>query len=229
MRSSQLKLFKTPGLAYGGTLRNTRKGRAHGRPLSVKHTMHLVLRSSKAKGDWSFLKPRNRHKIDQILLKFSRRFGVKILSAANVGNHLHMQIQLSSRATYRPFIRAITAAIAISITGKHRWSKRAFGRGRARANLDGHTSKTSVEKGMGRASLENGMGGSHLKNESTSGNGRGSEKARFWDYRPFTRVVVGFKNVLNLRDYIRINNLEGLGHDRASAKFWVKFGAIDSG
>ena len=45
------------------------------------------------------------------------------ISLANVGNHLHFHIKLSNRYTYRPFIRAITAAIAMAITGCSRWKK----------------------------------------------------------------------------------------------------------
>ncbi len=43
---------------------------------------------------------------------------------------------------------------------------------------------------------------------------------RFWDYRPFTRVVIGFKAFLTLQNYIEINQLEGFGHDRLEAK-WI--------
>jgi hypothetical protein len=82
--------------------------------------MHLVLRSSKARGEWSF-----RHhdpKIRELLAKFSVRYGVRVLSMANVGNHLHLQIKLSNRHTYRPFIRGLTSAIAMAVTGWSRWN-----------------------------------------------------------------------------------------------------------
>lgn len=132
--------------------------------------MHMVLRSSKAKGPWSFLRTENRHKITLIVDKFSKKYGVKIISLANVGNHLHFHLKLTNRHTYRAFIRAITSAIAMAITKKSRWNK---------------------------------------------------VKEKFWDYRPFTRVVMGFKALLKLRDYIRINQLEGF-HGRAFAELIVK-------
>ena len=44
---------------------------------------------------------------------------------------------------------------------------------------------------------------------------------KFWDYRPFTRVVVGYRAFLAMRDYIRINQMEGLGHDRAHARLVI--------
>lgn len=170
----QLDLLKNHPKAYGGELLKTRKGRSQGRPLATKHSIHLVLKSSQAKGEWSFRRPKNRVIVQALLRKFSERYGVRILSFANVGNHLHLHLQLTHRAGYRPFIRALTGAIAMAISGVNRWNKRA---------------------------------GSNLK---------------FWDYRPFTRVVIGFRAVLGLRDYIKINQLEGAGMKRAHAVMIIK-------
>ena len=170
----QLSLLKNENSAYGGVLLKTRKGRAKPRPLSTRETLHLVLRSTKAKGDWSFAKAQNRKKIDGLLRKFAKKYGVKVLSYANVGNHLHFHVKLSNRYLYAPFIRALTGAIAMAVTGTSRWKR--------------------------------------LKREA---------KDRFWDYRPFTRVVKSFRAFLNLRDYIRINQLEGRGYSRTQARFFV--------
>ena len=112
---SQLKLLKDQPKAYGGELLNKRKGRIRGRPLDTKNTMHLILKSSKATGDWSFWRPANKAKIKQIISKFSHKYGIKVHSMANVGNHLHFHIKLGNLHTYKPFIRAITAAIAMAI------------------------------------------------------------------------------------------------------------------
>jgi hypothetical protein len=164
----QIDLFPKQSKAYGGQLLNSRKGRASGRPLDTKRTMHLVLRSSKANGAWSFRNPKHSKKIREIVNKFSVKYGVRIDSLANVGNHLHFQIKLGNRYGYRPFIRAITAAIAMAITGVSRWQP---------------------------------------------------SKGKFWDYRPFTRVVVGFKALLQLSDYIKLNQIEGAGFSRVQAHF----------
>ena len=86
---------------------------------------------------------------------------------ANVGNHLHLHLQLGNRYGYKPFIRATTAAIAMAITGASRWRK---------------------------------IG------------------VKFWDLRPFTRVVIGRKAWMILTRYIRLNQLEGMGYERATAK-----------
>jgi len=170
----QLHLIKPGSKSYGGELLKTRKGRAHGRPLSTQDTMHLVLRSTRAKGNWSFKRPQNERKIRAIVEKFSARYGVKIISLGNVGNHLHFHIKLARRQGYKPFIRAVTAAIAMAVTGASRWKP---------------LKKTSNWK--------------------------------FWDYRPFTRVVQSYRAFLTLKDYIEINQLEGLGCERVEARFLI--------
>lgn len=179
MRTKQLNLFKKQDLAYGGILLNTRKGRAHGRPLSTKNTMHLTLRSSQARGEKSFLKKGTAGKIQSILKKFSAKYGIKLISVANVGNHLHIHLKLSNRRTFAPFIRAITSAIAMAATGTSRW-------------------RTKAEKGI----------------------------KKFWDYRPFTKVVESHQYFLNMKDYLQINEFEGQGFYRRYAKalVWMSSG-----
>jgi hypothetical protein len=165
MRAKQLSFLKPQSKSYGGELLKTRKGRSGPRPLDTRTTMHLVLRSSQARGQWSF--KRHEPKIRRIVDRFARKNGVKILSLANVGNHLHFHIKVGNRQTYRPFIRAVTAAIAMAVTGASRI------------------------KPLQR---------------------------KFWDYRPFTRVVEGLRAFLTLRDYIEVNELEGLGYPREAAR-----------
>jgi hypothetical protein len=56
-------------------------------------------------------------------------------------------------------------------------------------------------------------------------------KITFWDRRPFTRIVVGLKAILSLRDYIAVNQLEGYGRSRQEARFivaWDRAAAFDS-
>ncbi len=97
----------------------------HGRPLATRESMHLVLRSTQAKGEWSFRRPKNAKNICAIVEKFGLAYGVRLISMANVGNHLHMQIRLANRFTNNAFIRAITGAIAMSVTGRNCWTKQA--------------------------------------------------------------------------------------------------------
>ncbi len=84
--------------------------------------MHVVLRSTQAKGTWSFARKVNRAKVDALIAKFATRYGVRLHSVANAGNHIHLHIQLANRHTYRAFIRALTGSIAMAITGVSRWN-----------------------------------------------------------------------------------------------------------
>ena len=117
-KSQQNSLFQAKNTkSYGGKLLNTRKGRRCGRPLATRQSMHFVLRSSKAKGVLSFKYKNNPQRIKSIIAKFSHKYGIMVYSLANVGNHLHMHIKLGPRGGYKPFIRAVTSAIAMAVTG----------------------------------------------------------------------------------------------------------------
>lgn len=48
------------------------------------------------------------------------------------------------------------------------------------------------------------------------------DKLKFWDRRPFTRIVIGRRAFLGLKDYIRINNIENFGFARDHARFIVE-------
>jgi len=193
-KPKQLDMFKKGENAYGGELRNRRKGRGE-RSLSTKHTMHLVLRSSIAKGPWSLR--RHQHKIKNVVRSYTHKYGVRLISLANVGNHLHMQIQLTNRHTYRPFIKAMTSALVISVTG---------------ANY-----KCSI---LARA-IQLGVSPEQKTAPNFKQNAGIRTTLRFWDYRPFTRIVRGYKDFLTLRDYIEVNQFEGRGYDRGEARFLI--------
>ena len=169
MTTNRRSKFKTDWTEYGCELRKTREGRATARPLSYRDTMHVVLRSSKAKGEWSFRKAKHRKNILRLVEKFSVMYDVHVLSMANVGNHLHFHVKLVSRDAYKAFIRAISGAIVMTVTGTSRWKKSA------------------------------------------------TEKSKFWDLRPYSRIVLSLRQFLTLKDYIAENQLEGQGIRRSIA------------
>ena len=45
---------------------------------------------------------------------------------------------------------------------------------------------------------------------------------KFWDYRPFSRVIRSWKHFQNTKNYIEINILEGMGMPRAQAEILIK-------
>jgi len=232
-KDPQLSLLEKKPLAYGGDLLKTRKGRRGGRPLETKSTIHLVLRSTKAKGDWSFKKPKNERAIQNIVKKFAHKYQIKVISLANVGNHLHFHIKLNKLWTYKPFIRAITSAIAMAVTGTNRWTK-------SEASSSISTASKAMNLSLQRVISRGGISG----NGKFAIDARTTKKApevklstkasftkqKFWDNRPFTRVVRSLKALLTLRDYIHINELEGFGYRREEARFLVQYvGAQNQG
>jgi REP element-mobilizing transposase RayT len=190
--AKQLTLIPKFKDSYGGEMMKKRKGRAHGRPISTQSSMHLVLRSTQARKEKSFLEPSNAHKIKNFVNKFAAKNHVQILSLANVGNHLHLHIKLGTRRGYKPFIRALTGAIAMAIGGNSRWSK---------------------------AKAQNTEGNASFSDASTE------IKEKFWDRRPFTRIVQGFRSRLTLSNYIEINRLEGQGYSRGHARMLIQSSA----
>lgn len=106
------------------------------RPLSTKKAMHLVIRSSLAKGAHSLR--RKDKEVFKIVQKQARQLGVKLYKYANGGNHLHMIVLPLSRTAFNKFIRAITGLIARLILSTERgrptlksiqfWDKRPFTR-----------------------------------------------------------------------------------------------------
>lgn len=152
-------------LFFGGSLCSKRAHRV-ARPLSTKHPLHLILKSSQARGARSFWKKRNAAFIEGALGKFSSKFGIKVIDCVNAGNHLHLTVKLSNRFTYSPFIRALTGAISLRLGGA-----------------------AGIKK--------------------------------FWDFRPYTRIIVGWKAFLKARDYLAINRLESFGIPRSEARTLV--------
>ncbi|WP_413557886.1 transposase [Bdellovibrio sp. HCB209] len=108
--------------AHGGTLFKKARYRCR-RPLSTKNSLQVVLRSSEAKGSLSFRKHGNWKQIETLCREFAKKYKIKIEAFANGGNHLHLTIRLKSKDTYTPFIRSLTGAIALKLTGANRHQK----------------------------------------------------------------------------------------------------------
>ncbi len=118
--SLETKYFKNFSDRFGGSERKTRRSRQF-RPLSTKFSMHLILKSDRARGAWSFLAGRNKLKIKSLIAECAEKYGVQVLSAANVGNHIHLHIKLARRWQYIRFIRVLTAKIAFAVTGANKF------------------------------------------------------------------------------------------------------------
>lgn len=105
---------------FGGAHLNKSHAK-NARPISFKKSMHLTLRSSKAKGEKSFRFNKNRIlKIESVVRTQAKKFGIEIYKFANVGNHLHMLVQVSTRIGFISFLRSISGLIARISLGAER-------------------------------------------------------------------------------------------------------------
>ncbi len=115
MKTEQLSYLSKNPTAHGGVVRQGKRKCA--RPIAVKRPMHLVLRSTKARGAWSFLHKRNKGGIHLLLLDCADRFGVKVFRYENVGNHLHLLVQARSRKSLQHFLKVFPQRVMFAVTG----------------------------------------------------------------------------------------------------------------
>ena len=128
-RSKQLSLIPKNQIApigikagtrsFGGELNSGKRKVA--RPLATNRPIHLVLKSTKAKGDLSFLNHQSR--LDRALRRISKKWGVALRKTAWVGNHVHLIFQIGSRRQYQFWIRELTAALVRVLSERMRFVK----------------------------------------------------------------------------------------------------------
>jgi REP element-mobilizing transposase RayT len=152
------KSLKVSRVFGGGLLKNSNAKSA--RPISTKESMHIVLRSSLAKGSLSMLRANRASKIRECVEAQAKRFQVKIYQFSNVGNHLHILVKAGHRALFKSFLRSITGLIARITLG--------------------------VQRGAAKS-------------------------IKFWDYRPFTRIVAWKRDFKTVFFYLIQNTYEAAG------------------
>jgi REP element-mobilizing transposase RayT len=119
MRSKQGSFFDkmkfSIRLEHGGEIgKGKRKIR---RPFDPKRPLHAVMRSTRARGEWSMLHPKNVRKVESTVREAAKKHGIRLYRFANVGNHLHFLFQSRTREAFRAFMREISGSIAFQITG----------------------------------------------------------------------------------------------------------------
>ncbi len=107
--------------AFGGIMSAGKRKKK--RPLNFKRPIHLVVRSSRAKGPWSFLTKKNAASVDQLLRQQARKHHLRLISYVNVGNHLHVKLRAFSRDSFQAFLRSSMAMLARKITGARKGHK----------------------------------------------------------------------------------------------------------
>jgi hypothetical protein len=122
MRSQQFSFFARAPLDYGGNVRAGK--RKIQRPFDRKRPVHLVFRSSRAKGEWSFLNRRNKGRVHALLLELTQKYGIKLYQFENVGNHLHLLAKFPGRSELKTFLRVFTQRLMFLVTGARKGNPR---------------------------------------------------------------------------------------------------------
>jgi REP element-mobilizing transposase RayT len=188
-RSVALPGFKfSSRLSFGGDLMRGRRKSA--RVFDPKRPLHVVLRSSRATGKQSL--KRFERKISEILNRQCEVHGVRVYERANAGNHLHFVLRAPSRRALRAFLKAVCGLIARKVTGCER--------GLALRPINTHTKSTKQESSRPAPSVAT------------------PNLARFWDARPFSRVVSWGRDFADLKNYLHLNRVEALGFSRHESR-----------
>ncbi len=123
--------FHKPQDCFGGSLLKNSHAKTK-RPLDSKLPIHLVLRSTT-----SLMRTHRAFgPINQTVRIIAKKYGVRIYSYANVGNHLHILLRIKSLRLWAGFIRELTgrvAQVAQGLKGPQKsrrkfWSQRPFTR-----------------------------------------------------------------------------------------------------
>ncbi len=110
----QQKLFSEKIVTeFGGNLATAKGRRKEKRPLVFSKPMHLILKTSKARGRFAF-SPTD-HRIKNLINRMGRKFGVKVYSTVQNWSHIHLVVRLPSRQAYQRFIRAVTGAMVLKL------------------------------------------------------------------------------------------------------------------
>lgn len=131
------------------------------RPLDPQKPVHLILKSSHARGNLSLLGAHNQLVVAKIVEKWAAKFHVKIHGLENMGNHLHIVASFPKREFFQDFLRTITAMIARAVTGSRRgkpfgkrfWDRMAFTRvitgARDQRGMNNYLNKNAAERDFG--------------------------------------------------------------------------------
>ncbi len=195
-KSKQLALFPNQTKEFFGGALLYRKRKLK-RPLSKRDSIHFVLRSEWAMGSDSFLAKRNHQAIKQILMRFSKKFGVKIYQQAINSNHFHLLLRITNRTLYTAFIKAVSGQIASHTMAQQ--SFKVFAQARLR-KAAGDGSKASVTSLSGKdADAADNVPVIHQPTES------------FWQFRPFSRISNWGRDFKQCIGYLKQNIREAFG------------------
>lgn len=104
MRQTKFEFLKDFKKEFGGSLLTGKRKSA--RPISTKHPLHLVLKSSGK----SHFNPTNKQ-LEKIIHTQAKKYSITIYDYALNWSHIHLLLRVPSRKDYLAFIRTLTALI----------------------------------------------------------------------------------------------------------------------
>ena len=196
--------------SHGGTLRQKRPGRGQ-RPLSVKEPLHLVLKAHreclKSSGFRSY---RRFFLIHQILQRYALKFFIKVEQVSIQGDHIHLLIRSRRRSNYQAFFRVFSGQIAQRFQQEGLLSVALTQGVNSKSALQAVTDTPQgihpTEEAEMRMEMRRRSDGDEVKNEEANS----PRLLKLWKYRPYSRVVRGWRAYQIVRDYIQLNEKEGL-------------------
>ncbi len=126
------------------------------RPLDQKRKLHLILKSSHARGSKSFIT--NKLEVRRIIEAKAAKYGIVIHGLEIMRDHIHLFVSFKSRELIQNFMKVATGLIARFITkarkgkpfGKRFWDGLAFTRivkgQRDERNLKNYLAKNGIER-----------------------------------------------------------------------------------
>ena len=174
--------------SHGGSLRQLRAGRG-ARPLSTKVPLHLVLKANRERVRGGLRVSRRFKLIHFLIQKYAAKFFIKVEQVSIQNDHIHLLIRTSRRSLYQHFFRVLAGQIAQVFEKEGLLSV-------CKAQSPAGVSVTPAESLEAEGSL--GVSGAPAKLQ------------KLWKHRPFTRVVKAFRDQLQVRNYIQLNEKEAL-------------------
>jgi putative transposase len=189
--TKQTGFFKTNWkhhLCHGGSLRNQRAGRGS-RSLSMKEPLHVVFKVNRDRLKHGGLRHGVTYTlIHQIIRRYAKRFFVKVEQVSIQGDHAHLLVRAPRRAKFHHFFRVVAGQIAQRLEKEGLLAVPPAGSGKQARTHTVESQNTNV---------------TDTPTKPRKGTG-------LWKYRPYSRVVRGFKAYKIVKDYIQLNEQEAL-------------------
>lgn len=140
MKQMNLFITKTE-IEFGGSLLSGKRKTA--RPLDSTKPIHTILKATN-----SLLLLKNRVEVEHILVKYAKKFALKIYDCGIHADHIHLSLKIPNRRLYLRWIRSVTSVLVLRFKGL-KWKLRPYTRvaawGRAFRTLKNYICKNREE------------------------------------------------------------------------------------